>query len=380
MRPLLLALGLLLLAGCASKPRFEPAPLKKIADAQVRVEPGWKADVGSLAGSTALRPLIAAGRVFTADAQGRLQARDADGALLWERETEQRLGAGPALVDGQLIVGGRDGTLAAFAATDGEPRWQRLLSSEIGTLPAGDERLLVVKTEDGRVHALDPADGRTRWVVPLTVPPLTWRGNAALALLDDVVLVGTATGRVKALAINDGALAWEQSIAEPSGRSEVERLVDVDADLLLAGPVVVASSSAGSTKVLRRDSGLPLWERGLGGYVQPAIDENCLYVVDAQDAVHCLEPSSGAAQWAQEQLGYRRLTAPVAYRGNVVLGDSEGYAHVLSTADGRIIGRARLGRAPLQWVGPAPDGEGLLALARDGRLQRFVVEPQATAE
>lgn len=376
MRPLFVALlGVVaLLSACASKPRFEPTALKKIAEPEVNLETAWSTKTGPVGMFNALRPLVAAGRVFVGDQKGEVHALDAQGEALWTVQTGLTLAAGPALVDGQLIFGSRDGDLLSLAALDGEERWRLRLSSEVSTVPAGDSELLAVKSEDGRIHALNPVDGSTLWVVPLTVPSLTWRGNAPLVVTSDAVLVGTSTGRLKALARADGAPLWEQVIAEPRGRSEVQRLVDVDAELLLAGPVIVAISSGGNLRVLRRENGQTIWERAVGGFVGAALDENCLYVVDGSDAISCLDPRSGAASWSQEQLAYRRLSRPMAWKGNVLVGDYDGYVHVLSAADGSIVGRGRMARAGIRWLGEAPEG-GLLSLSSRGQLRAFDSAP-----
>lgn len=371
---LLVACGSLLLASCASTPRFEPAELKQIRNKEVRIEKVWSRDIGQVGALRALRPLVAAGRVFAAEAGGDVYAIDAKGKELWRVKTGRRLGAGPALVDGQLILGDRDGGVLALTATDGSEAWSHPISSEVITLPAGDSELLVIKSEDGRIHGLNPRDGSAQWVVPLNVPALTWRGNAPLVLADEAVLVGTSNGRLKALSREDGSLLWEQVIAEAGGRSEVERLTDIDGDLLLAGPVIIAVSTAGNMKVLRQDGGQLIWERAVGGFVGASIDDNCLYVVDSQDFVSCLDPRSGAAKWTNEQLKYRQLTAAQPWKGNVIVGDFDGYAHVLSAVDGSIIARTRLARDGVAWIGLGPD-DRLLSLGANGKLTEFDTKP-----
>lgn len=366
--------GALLLTACASKPRFEPAELKGIRAPEVSIQKKWTRDIGQLGALRSLQPLVAGGRIFVAEAKGKVYAIDGQGAELWRIETGRRLGAGPALVDGQLILGDRDGGIVALAAANGEELWTKPISSEVITIPAGDADLLVVKSEDGRVHGLDPRDGSDRWVVPLNVPALTWRGNAPLVLTEDAVLVGTSNGRLKALSREDGSLLWDQVIAESTGRSEVERLTDVDGALLQAGPVIIAVSTGGNMKVLRTDGGQLIWERAVGGFVGASIDENCLYVIDTQDFISCLDPRSGAAKWTNEKLKYRQLTAAQPWKGNVVVADYDGYAHVLSTANGSIIARARLASKAVNWIGPGPEGS-LLSLGANGALTQFDTQP-----
>ncbi|MGB1557569.1 MAG: PQQ-binding-like beta-propeller repeat protein, partial [Oceanococcaceae bacterium] len=172
----------------------------------------------------------------------------------------------------------------------------------------------------------------------------------------------------------DGSLIWEQTVAEPRGRSEIERLVDVDADLLLVNPVIIAVSTGGNVRVLRQDNGQVIWERSVGGFVGAALDETCLYLVDKDDVVSCLDPRNGAAIWTNENLRYRRLSGAYAYKGNVLLADYEGYVHALSTASGQIIARERLSSAAIPWLGEGPEGR-VLALAANGHLNVFDTQP-----
>ena len=374
MRFLWLPVLVLGLSACASTPRYEPAELKKIAQTELRIERQWKKDIGKVGDRPSLRPLSAAGRVFAASADGKVMALDPSGNPLWSVDTARSLMSGPALVDGRLVVGSRDGELIALSALDGELQWENQLSSALATLPAGDAGLLVVKSEDGRVQALDPQSGDLRWTVPLNVPPLTWRGNAPLQLTEEAVLVGTSTGRLQALSRGDGSLIWEQTVAEPRGRSEIERLVDVDADLLLVNPVIIAVSTGGNVRVLRQDNGQVIWERSVGGFVGAALDETCLYLVDRDDVVSCLDPRNGAAIWTNENLRYRRLSGAYAYKGNVLLADYDGYVHALSTASGQIIARERLSSAAIPWLGEGPEGR-VLALAANGHLNVFDTQP-----
>ena len=362
----LLAVGL---AGCASKSNVvQPEPLRKIAEPEVRSERVWSASMSASRDLVGLRPLLAAGRVFTGDRAGRISARDAQGQLLWSVDTGLRLSAGPALADGALIFGTLDGQAVAFAATDGAERWRSTLTSEVISLPVGVGDLVVVRSGDGRIYGLGAADGARRWTLNHGVPALTLRGAPALVSDGTLAYVGTDNGRVMAVDLASGETRWEEVVSLPTGRSELERLVDVDAELLLVSGVLFAASYGGDLVALAADSGRTLWRRSLASVSGMDLDEQCLYITDTESVLWCLDTRNGAALWKQEQLKHRGLSAPKAYKGNVLVVDFEGYMHAVSAAGGKIVGRTRIGKAPVRTPMQLLEDQ-LLVVDQGGRIQ-----------
>lgn len=359
-----------LLSACASDSKVaKPEPLRKIVDPEVRAEKVWSSSLGAPRELTGLRPLLAAGRVFVAERSGKLRSFDAQGKVIWQVQTGLRLSAGPALVDGALILGTLDGEVVAMEAQDGQERWRASLSSEVISLPAGEGDLVAVRSGDGRVYGLSASDGERRWTVNRAVPALTLRGSGPLVVGRRAVFVGMDNGRVLALGRDDGEPLWEEAVSVPAGRTEIERIVDVDADLLLIENVLFAASYGGDLVAYEAGSGRVLWQRSLASYTGMAVDGQCLYVTDVDSVLWCLDPRNGAAIWEQNQLKHRKLSAPLAYRGNVLVGDYEGYMHVVSAVNGRIIGRSRATgeaiRAPMQ----QDEEQRIYVLDSDGRLQ-----------
>ena len=370
-----LALAALWLAACSTKSTVaKPEPLRQIKNPEVRGESIWSTRLPDSRGLPGLRPLLAAERVFIGTRKGVIKALDRDGKSIWQVDTNLRLSAGPALADGALIFGTRDGEALAVEALDGSERWRAELSSEVIGKPGGDRSLVAIRSGDGRVYGLSPQTGERLWTADRSVPALTLRGSSSVLVGPDAVYLGMDNGRVAALEKASGEVIWEQPVSVPSGRSEIERIVDVDADLMLIDGVLIAASYGGDLVAMRAGSGSPLWRRDLASYTGLDFDGQCLYVTDIESVLWCLDPANGAALWEQNQLKHRRLTAPLAFKGNVVVADYEGYLHAVSTADGRIVGRTRAtGDAvaiPLQ----AEDGR-LYVLDRDGELQVLDLVP-----
>ena len=366
---LLLLLAASALAACSGKSTVaKPEPLRQIADPQVRGESRWATKTADSQGLSGLRPLLAAGRVFVGDSKGHIQALEAQGETLWSQKTDLRLSAGPALADGALIFGTLSGQAVAVEASDGSVRWSTELSSEVIAPPVGDRDLVVMRSGDGRIYGLNPADGERRWTLNRSVPALILRGAGNTLLDSNAAYVGMDNGRVIALDRTTGEPLWEEAVSLPTGRSEIERIVDVDADLLLVNDVLFAASYGGDLVALATTNGRTLWRRSLASYTGMDFDGRCLYVTDAEAVLWCLDPSNGAAIWEQNQLKHRGLSAPLAFKGNVLVSDFEGYMHAVSSADGAIIGRRKVVDDAVNRPMQAADGV-VYVLGRGGRLR-----------
>jgi outer membrane protein assembly factor BamB len=183
---------------------------------------------------------------------------------------------------------------------------------------------------------------------------LSLRGTGTpLIIGDDGVLVGTASGKLLALGLQDGKPVWEAVIATPRGRTELERIADVDADLALVGAVVYASSYQGVLSAISLGGGQILWNRDIASSTGIVADREQIYVSASDGTVWALSRSNGATMWRQPALQYRRLSAPVQQGNYLIVGDYEGYLHWLHKEDGRLVARTQVRDWREHW--PLPD-------------------------
>lgn len=361
MKRLLLLLPALLLACSDKGPLREPAELSKIEAPAVRPRIVWDASPG--AGSddvhTRLRLAVEPDVVVTADVGGDVYALNPqDGRRLWQAETGARLVAGPTVAGALVLVGTLDAEVIALKRSDGSPLWRAAVSSEVMAPPASDGRVVVVRCGDGKVFGLNADTGARLWSFDRAVPPLTLRGLSAPLLNGGIAYIGLDNGRLAALRIDGGDVLWEEVVAAPSGRSELERIVDVDADPIITRDGVYAVSFGGELAAIGLPEGRVAWRRPIKSYSGVALAGNLLAVTDEDGVVWALDAQTGAAAWKQEALKFRRLSPPLAAGDYVVVADYEGYLHWLSPQDGRIVGRVRA------------VGEGVTAppVEHDGRL------------
>jgi outer membrane protein assembly factor BamB len=371
---LLIVLAATLLVGCSSKGKVrEPAELQSIDTPAVRPQTAWSHSAGKGSGDhfAALRLASEADALFTADIGGRVFAHNPKtGAPLWRTETGARVVAGPGVSGNLVLVGTLDGEVIALNRADGKQQWRSRISSEVMAAPVGNGDIIVARSVDGRVYGLSAAKGERLWTLDRSVPNLTLRGLSLPLVLGNRVYIGFDNGRLGALNLADGAVAWEQVVAVPSGRSELERLTDVDASLFEDGSHLFAASFGGEVASLDPDSGQVQWRRSIKSYSGFAAAGDRLAITDEAGVVWGLDGGSGAAAWKQEALLNRRLSAPALFGDYLVVGDFEGYLHWLDPRDGRIVGRSRAGSSPIR-AAPVAVDDLLYVLSADGELHAF---------
>lgn len=334
-------------AACSTKVKLrEPAELKSIASPTVRVSEVWSHGIGSGADGrpSGLRPLLETDALFVAESGGTVLALDPDtGRERWRSQLKARISAGPSVLGDLVMVGTLDAEVVAIKRADGTPVWRAKVSSEVLAPPVGSGDVVVARSVDGRTFGLAAADGRRLWSFDRTVPTLTLRGVSPPLIDGNRVLLGMDSGRLAAVQLTDGAPLWEQPISVPSGRTELERLADIDGQLVDTLDGVLVSSYGGDVTLIDPVDGESKWRRAIKSGTGLAVGGSNVYVSDADGVLWALDATTGAAVWKSEALQYRRLSQPVFFKGHVVVADYKGYLHFFDPADGKLVGRTRVG-------------------------------------
>jgi outer membrane protein assembly factor BamB len=369
------------LTGCSSKAKLrEPTKLTKIVEPAITADTAWTRSIGNGADGyvSALRPALEADALYLADIKGRVLALDPKtGARIWRSETKARIISGPTVFDDKILVGTLDAEVIALQRADGKELWRSRISSEVMAPPVGAGKVVVARAGDGREYGLDAADGTRLWTFERGVPSLTLRGMSPPLIVGNRVFTGMDNGKLAALNLDDGQLAWEQTLSVPTGRDPLSQLTDIDADLLnspgsgLSGVFVV--SMGGDIALVDPSGGDSRWRRSVKSYSSMASDGERLYVSDDDGVIWALDAETGAEAWKQEGLKYRRTSAVAVIGGSVVVGDYKGYLHFLKASSGDIIGRTRVGSDPVV-AQPVASGDRLYVLDDDGRLRAFDVK------
>jgi outer membrane protein assembly factor BamB len=368
-----------LLAACSKDKDIDtPAVLTPI-NATLKVEHLWSAKVADKDAKVlrlGLGLAVEGDRVFAAGYKGEVIAYNINnGHEIWRTKVKKTpFSGGPAVGNGLVAVGTSEGEVVALGAADGKQRWRVRLNGEILAAPAVSDRAVAVRTVDGKLRALSPADGHELWTQEQQVPRLSLRGTSSPVIAGDLTLCGFDNGKVIAVNMNDGSLQWEATIAPPHGKTELERLDDVDSSPLVSGQNVFTVGFQGKVAMLALDTGQVWWQHDASSYRGIALDDDALYVAGADGTVVALRRRTGAEVWRQKALLHRGLSA-VALTGNaVVTADYQGNIHWLDKATGELAARIQSGKVRVSNP-PVVSGNMVVVINDAGRISAFRTTP-----
>ncbi|MEZ5510329.1 MAG: outer membrane protein assembly factor BamB [Gammaproteobacteria bacterium] len=336
-----------LLAGCSNDDDnvIEPSPLPSFKSTAT-VKKLWATQVGQGVDGAflSLRPAVTERWVFAASASGRLVKLDREtGSKAWSLDVERAISGGVGAGYGLVAIGTANGEVLVYSEEDGSLLWEKAVGGQIMSAPAMGPDRIVVQSIDGRLHGLNREDGSVAWIFDTSIPILTLRGESSPVVIGGATLAGFANGKLAALDTRTGFVAWERVIGEARGRSELERLIDLDGRFWVSDKTVYAATYQGSVAAIDIPSGRLLWQRKLSSFSGVSEFLSQLYVVDDESVIHVMESPSGGDLWQQEALRGRGLSAPTAYDRYLVVGDFEGYLHWLSYRDGSFVARVKVG-------------------------------------
>jgi outer membrane protein assembly factor BamB len=362
-----------------AKKALEPAELVKF-EPTARVDRIWSTNLGKGEKRIGVRqgPVVADGRVYAAAITGGVHALDLQtGKTVWtyepakvKKQPKLRLSGGPGVGEGLVVIGTLDGQVIALDANDGSEKWRAKVPGEVIAAPAIAQGIVFVRSNDGRVTAFDAGNGTQKWFNPRELPMLTVRGNAPVVAGPGVLFIGNDDGSVAALGMQDGRTVWDQTVSNGEGRTELERMSDVDGAPVLEGNTLFVSSFKNQTMAIEGPTGRPLWARDHGGAGGVALTSGNVIVTDNKGGVFGLDKASGSAMWSQTGLARRSLTGPAIHGDYVVVGDYKGYLHWLRTDNGELAARAKSGGDALLAQPVVADGI-LLVQNVDGKLTAF---------
>ena len=330
-----LLLGVVL-GGCGST---GPQPAKLVSfKPSAKPVVAWQANVGD-AGRYVFTPAIVGNSVLAASTRGDLvRLSAANGKTLWRLDTRAPLSGGVGVGENMVLVGTSKGSVLAYDL-EGKPLWQSRVSSEVLSAPQAAGEFVVVRSGDSRIYGLDARDGSRRWEYQTTPPPLTLRANPGVIILEGFVIAGMPAGKLIVLNIANGGLVWETVVAAPKGDNELERITDIAGPPLVEAGRVCAATFQGRAACYETQKGGQLWARPASSVGSLAADDLSVYLSEDTGAVVALDKSSGASVWKQSKLSYRNLSAPLATKDYVVVGDFEGQVHFLKFEDGSFAAR-----------------------------------------
>lgn len=395
MRFLVPLLALSLLGGCAQINAFkdlagaitdtirgsdnaEPPKELQPLEPTVNMTVLWSNQIGkgSLGRILNLMPAVTGTTVYAADHKGLIVAVDrANGDTQWSKETGLEVASGPVVAGDKLLFGTSNAELVAISLADGALLWKTALTSEMMSLPRVSHNIVVARTSDGRIAGFDLGHGGIKWSHERTLPPLSIRSQGSPTIHGDLVLDGFGAGKLTALNVQDGHLVWEVTAVVPRGRSEVERMVELDAEPMVQGDVAYATGFQGGLTAVDITNGSILWHQKTAySSHATALSRKSLFITDTSSDIWSMDITNGADQWKQDILHQRRLTVPARVKDYLVVGDFEGYLHLLRADNGSLVGRLDLSSDDPIVATPLVYDDVLYVLTSEGHLAAIRVD------
>ena len=383
---LLLALGLAALltaAGCSKDKDVEPPAVLVKFPGTLPVKRLWSEGVGGGKKQIVLRlglgPAADNGLVFAASHKGEVLATAVEtGHQVWVKKLKMPISAGPGAGQGLVVLGTSKGVVVALDGATGHERWRAHVNSELLSAPAINEKIVVMRSVDGRLHGFDVHNGKELWSVEQQVPRLSLRGTATPIIAKEVAISGFDNGKVMAVSLSSGDTVWDTALASPHGRTELDRLVDIDSAVRTVGDNVFAAGYQGRTAMLALDSGQIWWAHDMSSYRGLAVDDDNLYVTQSDGIVVALRQRDGSELWRNQKMKLRRLSTPVLTSTAVAVADFQGYLHWLDKTTGELVARERVAKERVT-NSPIAIGDTVIVLTDGGKLAAYRATPPASA-
>ena len=286
-------------------------------------------------------PVFESGAVYAAGMDGFLVRFDpVTGKQAGNVNTRHKLSGGVGAGDGMLLVGTLKGEVLTYGSKDGKALWTAQVSTEVLSPPRADSGMVVVRTGDGRIFSLDAGSGKRKWIYQGATPSLTVRSYAGVLISQGMVFAGFAGGKLVAINLANGAVAWEAVVSRPRGATELERMTDVTSLPVADEQQICAVAYQGRVACFEIANGNQIWARDASSSAGLAMNDDYIYVSDAQGAVVAYNKKDGTSIWKQDLLNGVQLSAPLIQDTYVVVGDSLGYVNLIRNDTGSIVARS----------------------------------------
>ncbi|MBB6362736.1 outer membrane protein assembly factor BamB [Acinetobacter lwoffii] len=337
----------LALAGCAGKtnkvPEVKPNPLPKLTQAKTLV-PVFSTSVASTDAADPLRLRLDAdnGVVFAIDPKGEVSAFKGKQRLWQKKVSKDNLSSGVEAAEGLVVVGNQKGQLFALDQQTGDQKWTAQLTGALLAPSLIHAGRVISVSNDGTVYAHEIATGAQVWTYNLPNVQFSLRGMAAPVALDARnVLIASSNAYIYALDALSGVPKLQRRVAVSDGRSDIQRLVDIDGEPVVAGQFVVTTSYQGQVTVLNLASQQVVWSEDASSIQRPEVVGNGVFVAQTDGKIKAFEITSGQPLWENDQLLNRKLSNPVMLGTDLVVGDLDGVLHLIDPRTGQITGRSK---------------------------------------
>ena len=325
----------------------EPKELYKIEnkkDIQINWDISFKGEneIGNF------EPAFSSKSIFFADSEGTLSSINIrSGDIDWSTELNF-LASGTAAGFGIIVVADVDGNVIALDQKDGSKLWSTNVKGEILSKSVVDAKIVVVKTGSGELIGLNKQTGEIEWSYRSKLPALTLRGSSSPVIVDGMLYTSFDNGRLGVFEIDSGFPIWDGAISYVRGSSELENLIDADSSPLIEGGLVYTTNYQGNLNIFDIAQKRSVWSYEISSFYSPVLIRGLLIVVEDNSKIKSFSSKSLQESWINEDYMNRGLSNAVSYKGNLIVGDFEGYIHIIDPLNGKTISRKKLSKKPIK--------------------------------
>jgi outer membrane protein assembly factor BamB len=327
-------LSALFVAACGSSSSFKPANLVDFTNA-ASIGQAWQSTSGSKV-DFPLHVGVSGQNIITASKQGIVAAIDAvSGRDAWRLKLNAELSSGVGF-DGQIAaVTTLDNQLVAIKSNANAAAiiWNRPLLARTYTAPLVAGGRIFVLTGERTVHAFDASNGAKLWNFQRASDALILSQLGTLGVYKNTLVVGHSN-RLLGLNPDNGQIMWETSVASTRATNDIERLIDLVGAPNRVGDSICVRSYQAAVACVDAQAGTTTWSKPTQGATGVSGNADVVVSSETNGHVKAWSRTSGELLWSNERMAYRGLSAPLVIGNSVVLGDAEGYVHVLNRADG----------------------------------------------
>jgi len=326
---------------------IEPVALQSFKN-EYPISIEWKKSFKGENNLGSFRPSFYSGNMLVADPQGNIASLNPQsGKENWKINLDRELAAGVASGFGKLIVSDLNGFVVAIDSETLEIIWEKNIGGEVLSKAVVSASLILVKNSVGELVALSALSGEKKWSFRSQLPALTVRGTGESIIENGIVFSTFDNGRLGAFQLETGFFLWDAPISFVEGSSELENLIDGDSAPVIAKQLIFATNYQGNLTAFDIAQKRPVWNANASSFYSPIVANNMIMVIQDDGSILSFSLANLSPSWASEEYLRRELSSGAAYKNLLLIGDLDGYVHVINPMTGITVGRKKVSGNPI---------------------------------
>ena len=325
----------------------EPRPLNTITN-KFEAKRNWEIKFNGENSLGNFIPAFSGDNLFASDSTGNIKSiNTSSGKVNWDIETNF-LSSGIAAGFGILIVSDLDGNVIAIDQKDGSELWSVNVKGEVLAPAAIDAKFIIVKTGSGDLMALDKITGEIKWSYRSKLPTLTIRGSSSPVIFENQIYATFDNGRLGVFQIDSGFPVWDGAISYVSGASELENIIDADSNPVIDSGLVFTTNYQGNLNIFDIAQKRSVWTAEASSFHSPVVLRGMMAVVESDSSIKSFSMKTFEESWSIDDYSNRLLSNPISFNGYMIVGDLEGYIHIIDPLNGKTISRKKISKKPIK--------------------------------